>query len=173
MSRFKWTSAEENGESSFLGKLQTYPGSGYRVVLPLDHTRAIDEIVIGRLMAHRFIDRATRAVFVDVTLYNPSLDLLALVKVVFEFPAAGSVLPSLSIRLLRLGQMYFRPDTLRAVAIEGGMLFWLLCYVIAEIRKWRRLGSAIYFMDTWSYYEWANFVIFGASYACRFIALKR
>ena len=36
-----------------------------------------------------WVGKATRAVFVDFTVYNPNVNLFCVIQIVFEFPATG------------------------------------------------------------------------------------
>ena len=50
------------------------------------------------------MSRATRAVFVDFAVYNANINLFCVVKLIFEFPATGGVIPSqefMTVKLIR------------------------------------------------------------------------
>ena len=59
----------------FFGKLGTYSGGGY--VANLGYNEETGWTVIADLHAHKWIDRQTRAVFVEFTVYNANANLFA------------------------------------------------------------------------------------------------
>lgn len=71
------TEKELNG-SSHGATLATYPGSGF--YQDLSTTRAKTAELISELKANRWIDRGTRAVFLDFTIYNPNVNLFTVAK---------------------------------------------------------------------------------------------
>ena len=51
-----------------------------------------------------WISRATRAVILDFAVYNANVNLFCVVKLIFEFPAVGGVIPSnefMTVKLIR------------------------------------------------------------------------
>jgi len=170
---FKWTTASENGENSYSGRLARYYGGGYREVLPLNADRAVTEIIVGRLFQHRWADRATRAIFIDFNLYNPALDMLCLVKILFEFPSSGGSVRTINLRLVHVSHMLMRPSTITDLSWEGVMLGGVFAYIVSEIVQWWKRGTKQYFSNPWSYYDWFNFAIFAVAYGSRFTALNK
>ena len=75
-----WTymSEKELDGTSFNGEISEYGGGGYTQVLPLTPNEAKD--VIQYLKDNLWIDRATRAVFVDFTVYNANINLFCVVR---------------------------------------------------------------------------------------------
>ena len=55
------------------------------------HSAAID--ILTRLRGWNWIDRRTRAVFLEFTVFNPNTNLFAYVEYLFEFPTIGGVIP--------------------------------------------------------------------------------
>ncbi len=58
--------------------VSSYGGGGFYVDLPLDKEEALAQI--RQLHANEWISRATRAVFVDFTVYSANLNLFCIVK---------------------------------------------------------------------------------------------
>ena len=61
--------------------------------------------VAQELREYLWIDRSTRIVMVDFTVYNANINLFCVVKLIFEFPATGGVIPSqefMTVKLIRL-----------------------------------------------------------------------
>ncbi|XP_070203927.1 polycystin-1-like protein 2 [Littorina saxatilis] len=77
-----------------------YGPGGYRV--SLDHTRRVAEVTLHRLRTDGWLDRYTRAVNVEMNLFNPNTRLFTQAKVLLQFPSSGSCLPVISLRSARL-----------------------------------------------------------------------
>ena len=63
---------------SYWGKLATYGGGGYIQNMALSKDEAKD--VVADLRQNLWINRGTRAVFVDFTVYNANVNLFCVVK---------------------------------------------------------------------------------------------
>lgn len=74
--------AEMNG-SSYDATISAYPGSGY--FQDLTTTRAKTAEIIADLKASRWIDRGTRVVFLDFTMYNPNVNLFSIAKYALQY----------------------------------------------------------------------------------------
>ena len=60
--------------------------------------------LIHELKESLWISRATRAVILDFAVYNANVNLFCVVKLIFEFPAVGGVIPSnefMTVKLIR------------------------------------------------------------------------
>ena len=75
-----WTfmSEKELDGTSYTGEISSYGGGGYTQVLPMTYREAAD--VIQNLKDNLWIDRGTRAVFVDFTVYNANINLFCVVR---------------------------------------------------------------------------------------------
>lgn len=77
----------------------TYTGTGYVWDLSVNSTRA--RRALAQLRADRYIDLATRALIVDVTVYNAYQQLFNTMQLVVEFPATGGTFIQFSDVVLR------------------------------------------------------------------------
>ncbi len=93
---------------SYTGQYGTYDGSGYVADLAqYDRTnkRFINDL--NELERYDWLDKATRALFIDIITYNPSVNLFSYIKLVFEMPLTGGIFPSYKIenrQLLRVNR---------------------------------------------------------------------
>ena len=71
------TQSELDG-TSYTGEISDYGGGGFTQVLPLTKDEA--KVVIQYLKDNLWIDRGTRAVFVDFTVYNANINLFCVVR---------------------------------------------------------------------------------------------
>ena len=71
-------SEKELDGTSFDGEISSYGGGGFTQVLPLSGSEAKE--IIQYLKDNLWIDRATRAVFIDFTVYNANINLFCVVR---------------------------------------------------------------------------------------------
>ena len=71
------TEKEMNG-SSHQGILNTYPGAGF--YQDLRETKSATKEIIAELKQNRWIDRGSRVVFLDFTVYNPNINLFSVAR---------------------------------------------------------------------------------------------
>jgi len=71
------TQSELDG-TSYTGEISDYGGGGFTQVLPMTKDEA--KVVIQYLKDNLWIDRGTRAVFVDFTVYNANINLFCVVR---------------------------------------------------------------------------------------------
>lgn len=72
-----------------VGKYGVYPGGGY--IAPLGRNLKNSLINLKYLKKHKWLDRRTRAVFVEFLTYNPNVNLFNSVMLVFEINSAGHI----------------------------------------------------------------------------------
>ncbi|XP_070582204.1 polycystin family receptor for egg jelly-like isoform X2 [Ptychodera flava] len=82
------------------GKFATYSGGGYEALMGTSLEEAVS--VTDHLYTTSWIDKHTRAIFVEFTLYNAQVNLFALIILILEYPATGSVFPGMQIDVFRL-----------------------------------------------------------------------
>jgi len=76
--RWVFQTAEELDSSGYWGIISTYSGGGY--VQDLTFDGAVSKNLIQTLEANNWLDRGTRAVFVDFSLYNANINLFCVVR---------------------------------------------------------------------------------------------
>ena len=91
-----WNSEKTLKGSGHQGLMNYYDGSGY--VALLSHDPDETNATLTDLFQNLWIDRATRAVFAELTVYNANINLFCQVKLVFEMPATGGVVPTYVVR---------------------------------------------------------------------------
>ncbi len=62
---------------------------------------------VNHLNANLWIDRGTRVVFLDFTVYNANINLFCQIKLTVEFPASGGAVPSKSFSTVKLIRVSF------------------------------------------------------------------
>ena len=76
--RWYYQSESKLGGSSYQGLMNNYGGGGY--VLDLSQNKNVSMDLILYLFQNLWIDRGTRAVFVDFTVYNANINMFGQVK---------------------------------------------------------------------------------------------
>ncbi|XP_063291145.1 polycystin-2-like protein 1 [Pelobates fuscus] len=143
-----WTyyTEDELGGSSHWGKLATYSGGGY--YLDLELTKQDSQRDLQILKNNLWLDRGTRAVFVDFSVYNANINLFCVLRLVVEFPATGGAIPSWQIRTVKLiryvsGWDYF------IIACEIIFCVFIFYYVVEEMLE-LRIHKFKYFTSIWN-----------------------
>lgn len=87
---FSYRSAETLNSFPFEGGYNTYEGGGYVYEMrgPLRDIRSN----ITKLRELNWIDRQTRAIFIEFSIYNPNINMLAAFELLIEFLPSGSLL---------------------------------------------------------------------------------
>jgi len=80
--RWVYRSSSELGGSSHWGKVGSYDGGGF--VQDLAATEKESFAMLRPLFDNLWLDRATRAVFVDFTVYNANINLFCVIKCVLR-----------------------------------------------------------------------------------------
>jgi hypothetical protein len=57
---------------------------------------------LKNLKANLWLDRGTRVVFLDFTVYNANINLFCQIKLTVEFPASGGAVPSKTFQTVKL-----------------------------------------------------------------------
>jgi Ca2+-binding EF-hand superfamily protein len=154
--KWQYQSSEElDGMVSF-GRFSSYGGGGYVVDLPINETLAA--AAIADLRQSDWIDRATRAVFVDLSCFNANTESFLSVRLLFEFLPTGGIMPYPTLRVLRPAMYNSSSDILRAF-FELAFVVYTLFYIVQESREvrssWRQKRLQMYIADKWNILDWS------------------
>ncbi|XP_005667068.2 polycystin-2 isoform X1 [Sus scrofa] len=141
-----YTSEKDLNGSSHWGMLTTYSGAGY--YLDLSRTREETAAQLAHLRKHAWLDRGTRATFIDFSVYNANINLFCVIRLLVEFPATGGVIPSWQFQPVKLIQYVTTFDFFLA-ACEIIFCFFILYYVVEEILE-IRIHKLHYFRSFWN-----------------------
>ncbi|XP_078610817.1 polycystin-1-like [Branchiostoma floridae x Branchiostoma japonicum] len=142
-----WTyeDAVDLTSSAFYGELHLYRGGGYAVILKNNAKHAKTQI--ASLKKTDWLDKYTRAVFVEFSLYSPSSSLFIAVTVVLEFTTVGDVTNYSRIQSVRLHGV--DPVVITCKALY---CLFVLYFIGREGRRMRRKGRE-YFRSFWNCVE--------------------
>ncbi|XP_066299017.1 polycystin-2-like [Branchiostoma lanceolatum] len=109
-------------------------------------------MTLEALKNHGWIDRATRAVFTDVTLYSPDSNLFSIVTLLVEFTAIGAGFPRWEVHTVRLYRFHGGWEVWMSLVYISALAIFTLVFAIKEVRKAYNSG-ALYLMDFWNWME--------------------
>ncbi|XP_041497970.1 polycystin-2 [Microtus oregoni] len=141
-----YTSEKDLNGSSHWGIIATYSGAGY--YLDLSRTREETASKIASLRRNFWLDRGTRATFIDFSVYNANINLFCVVRLLVEFPATGGVVPSWQFQPVKLIHYATAFDFFLA-ACEIIFCLFILYYVVEEILE-IRIHRLHYFRSFWN-----------------------
>lgn len=111
------------------GSVSTYGGGGYIKNLGLTLKESQD--ILEGLKNDAWLDRGTRVVFLDFTVYNANINLFCQIRLTAEFPATGGVTPTWTFRTVKLIR-YVTPMDFFVLACEVFFILFIVYYSIEE-----------------------------------------
>lgn len=183
-SRWTFRSCDELGSvCSQYAFLRRYDGGGYVIDL-INGTSDGETARLIELRDMNWIDLQTRAVFIDFTMYNPSVNQFFVGQLTFEFLPSGGIIPGNKFRLIRLYRYEGASGTAQMVGEIAVVVFVLLFFIeefvqmVLSCKRKRRnnvlkgaTGTIVqhvpYFSDAWNYVDWLNIIVFIAAFFCR------
>ena len=169
------------GWTSPLSKL-SYPSGAHTLLLPSSVSSASE--VIASLLASDLLSSSSsvRSLVVDVNLYNPSVDLVAIVQLRLEYTSSGCVISSTNVVALPLlkavrvlkedGASNFDKSM---VILEIGFFAFVAVYIVEEFRlaHCSKDGKVAYFTgDVWNFMELVNLSLFVVVIVCRCVSVS-
>lgn len=103
---------------------------------------------LKKLEKEFWIDRHSRAVVTEFTVYNAQTNLFTIATLVAEFPATGGVIPFVNIQTARLYN-FTKDYMVFIVACECLFVLYILFFSYKELRKLYKEGSA-HFKQFWN-----------------------
>ncbi len=131
-----------------VGTYNTYWGGGY--VYEMRGQKSFLEGNLTLLQKNNWINRFTRAVIIEFSIFNPNINLIGVAEIVVEFLPTGSILTSSRFDCISL----FSSLSLFTVVCDVIYLLFVIYYTIQEIRELYKQGK-FYFLQFWSYVEWS------------------
>eukprot|EP00899_Mesostigma_viride_P005209 jgi/Mesvir1/1468/Mv14452-RA.1 len=112
---------------------------------------------IRMLKANGWIDEWTRAVIIDLSVYNYQRNLFTTLRLAFEVPVFGRMVPSYSVRTYKLYR-FVTPHDKRVFVLEILLILMLIAYCWSNYKEARRLRWS-YFKIVWNYFDWAVIIL--------------
>ena len=150
---FQYQAAETLQTSTMNGKYLSYEGGGY--VYELRGKLSFLQGNLTLLKKMSWIDRQTRAVIVEFSVYNPNINMIMVSKILVEFLESGSILTTATFDPLNLFN-----------GISGGLtsfenisilivILFICCFMFVQVKELLNVGLKEYASDFWSYIEWS------------------
>ncbi|XP_035668916.1 polycystic kidney disease protein 1-like 2 [Branchiostoma floridae] len=149
-SPWRFRSSDDLQELPYAGDHNVYFGGGY--VADMSDNSSKTMTTIQALKIHGWIDRATRAVFTDVTLYSPDSNLFSIVTLLVEFTAIGAGFPRWEVHTVCLYRFHGGWEVWMALVYISALAVFTLVFAIREVRKAYNSG-VLYIMDFWNWVE--------------------
>jgi len=137
------------------GHMQNYEPTGYVVEYFMDSpdsdlSKSLFRSDMENLHNYGWIDRVSRAVVVELNLYNPHYDYFVFCQFLFELPSSGGVIPSHSITPFRYNVYETRSELNIAMAdyARVAIAIYILAFVgISERKRNMKQRRAGYWYD--------------------------
>ncbi|CAD5121175.1 DgyrCDS9711 [Dimorphilus gyrociliatus] len=145
-SAWKYHTDEQLDGSSHWGLISRYGGGGY--VQNLGTTKVKSYELIKELKDNLWLDRGTRAVFIDFSVYNANINLFCVIRLLIEFPATGGAIPSWNFRTVKLIR-YVTVGDYFVLACEAIFCLFICYYIVEEALEIKKLKFS-YFKSFWN-----------------------
>lgn len=146
---YRYTSASVLNGYPYWGQMAMYAGGGYLVRLR-GSSRTISA-KMAQLEEEEWIDKYTRAIFVEFTVYNPGVNLFAISTLLAEVRPSNGFFPSYRFEPATL-LPYMNSVMLFQIACEITYLIFTVYFVVREVRSFIRL-KINYFKQFWNLIE--------------------
>ncbi|XP_062852318.1 polycystin-2 [Trichomycterus rosablanca] len=143
-----WVYSEQSslGEGSHWGEVATYRGGGFYQDLSRTRDQAAKQL--QELKTNLWLDRGTRAAFLDFSVYNGNVNLFCIVRLLVEFPATGGAVTSWQFQTVRLMRYVSSWDHFVGLC-EVVFCFFVLYYLVQEALE-IQLHRLRYFRSLWN-----------------------
>ncbi|XP_050055561.1 polycystin-2-like [Aphis gossypii] len=134
----------------YQGEIASYGPGGFYFDFPKNKIDA--KTKISDLEHDTWLNRGTRAVFVDFAIYNCNINVVCAVKLVFEFPASGGIVSSSSFRTVKLYRYAVADSVLTLIGMLAAVGF-IIYFTVEEVFE------IMYFKKDYIYVFW-NYIDF-------------
>lgn len=141
-----YTTGNQMNSSSYWGQVSQYGGGGY--YQDLSRTKEESAAHIQFLKDYLWLDRGTRAVFLDFSVYNGNINLFCIARLLVEFPATGGVVTSWHFQTVRLIRYVSSWDYFVGVC-EVAFCLFIFYYVVEEVLE-IHIHRLHYFKSLWN-----------------------
>ena len=130
----------------YSGQLARYSRGGYEQLLSTN--KDISSFIVHDLKHNGWIDRSTRVVFIDFTVYNANINMFCIVKLVAEFLPTGGIVTSHEILVQKLLRYVNSKDNI-LFGFEIALIIFVIYYIVEEVIE-ICLFKMKYFTQYWS-----------------------
>ncbi|KAK3090920.1 hypothetical protein FSP39_015723 [Pinctada imbricata] len=142
---WKFTKASDIWGIPIAGLYNTYGGGGY--IAELDVNWDFSNRTLKELTDYLWLDSATRAVFLEILLYNPNSNIFIYCTFITEFPETGGIIKMYSMYPLRIYQ-HLGATGVYVILCEVCFILYLVA-LIARVTYGLYQHRIEYFKSTW------------------------
>jgi polycystin 1L2 len=161
---FKYKGTLESSSYPYFGVYTNYLGGGYFFdFLNLNVSNLQSNLTA--LQESGWTDRLTRAIFLEMTTFNPNINLFTYCTVLFEVLPTGNIIKSIRIDSLNLTDVMLDAVSVKVIANIIYLVF-VVFFMVKELSKLRKAKKE-YFKSFWNYVElsviacsWASFAMY-------------
>jgi hypothetical protein len=166
-SAFQYTKSSQIDSYPFSGKVNTYMGGGYVFKMNnLGHDQSILVNSLEKLKENDWIDRQTRAVFIEFTIYNPNINLFSNCLILFEFISTGQIIKSSQFSPINLFDINNSSFISFKIIMNILYMIFISLFMIKKIKEILK-DKMKYFKQFYNYIEliiiafsWASFAMY-------------
>ena len=166
-SPWKYHTATELRGHPFIAQIALYGGGGF--VQNLGKTASSAKTTLDSLKSSLWIDKFSRALFIEFTTYNNNGNFYCMVTLLVELPASGGVFPVHQIVTTRLDR-YISEFSLFIGSCEVVFLLLTVYYMYLELKRFRKQGT-LYFYKRRNITELLSFALTWASFGLLIVRL--
>ncbi|CAD5112526.1 DgyrCDS1737 [Dimorphilus gyrociliatus] len=160
---YVYRSAEELEGYPYWAIQSVYPGGGY--VIGLNMSLLDMQAKIRELRDELWIDRYSRALFIEFSVYNTGVNLFGICTLVAELIPDGGIVTSYRIEAVNL-LSYFSGAMLFQVICEVFFVLFIVFFLVKEGRNLYKQRK-LYFKQFWNYVE-IGIIVFSISGICMY-----
>ena len=149
---WQYKTAAELKEHPILGDISLYRGGGY--VVEFGSTADEAYTVVNELKSRGWVDRYTRAVFVEFTLYNANNNMYSIVSFLLEFTAMGGSFPFVQVFATRIDR-YVGNMKLFVLACEVMFALFTILFTYREVKRLIKSNIKAHVREFWTWIEWS------------------
>jgi hypothetical protein len=166
-SAFKYRSSLKSSSYPYFGIYTNYLGGGYFFDFLSSNSTDIQSNLTA-LQESGWVDKRTRALFIEMTTFNPNLNLYAYTTILFEVLPTGNLIKSIRIDPLSMFEVTIDQSLSLKVIANIIYIVFVVFFMIREMNKFRKAKpKKAYFKSFWNYVElciialsWASFAMY-------------
>ena len=160
-SAFQYRNSTDLNGFPLFGSYNNYWGGGY--VYEMRGQKSYLQGNLSLLQNNSWIDRQTRAVIAEFSIYNPNINIFIVAEIIIEFLPSGTILTSSRFDPISLLNFY-TGFALFTIACDIIYVIFIVYFMISEIRELCKQGKK-YFTHFWSFVEWLIIIFSWAAVA--------
>lgn len=160
--------------TEYTGQLATYPPGGFTQGFNANYSRSVE--LLDTMKNGGYFDAATRAIFIEFTVYNTNTGFYGVCRILLEASSTGAWLKTFDVTILE--QRHLQPlgdggsQAWVLLIAEATLVLFVVRYLLEEAsefigchdshgRRWyqRLFVKPAYFTDGWNIIDWANLIL--------------